>query len=228
MKRLLFVVACVASTCAAVGPAQAQSAPRLSAGVTVGNSRTTADQVDGSQPTVGVAVAFRATPILSIEGEVARPTGVVSRQYSGQSISFATDPTLSREELERTFVVTQFTNERRTAALVSAGVVFHPRDAIGRVTPRLFLGVANHSVTERRTLVHLSLPPGVTMEQVNRAMAPETTWRRQLGGPTVGGSVAVRVTDQLSVVPDIRYTYGSIGDEINNWLRSSVRVMWRF
>jgi len=29
-------------------------------------------------------------------------------------------------------------------------------------------------------------------------------------------------------VPDLRFDYGSIGDEINNALRSSVRVLWRF
>jgi hypothetical protein len=29
-------------------------------------------------------------------------------------------------------------------------------------------------------------------------------------------------------VPDVRYDYGSIGDEINNWLRPSVRLLWNF
>jgi len=36
------------------------------------------------------------------------------------------------------------------------------------------------------------------------------------------------VSPHLWVAPDVRYDYGSIGDEINNALRTTVRVGWRF
>ena len=51
---------------------------------------------------------------------------------------------------------------------------------------------------------------------------------RNIGGPTIGANLAIALTPQLSIVPDVRYDYGSIGDEINNTLRTSVRMQWRF
>jgi hypothetical protein len=207
--------------------AQTQPASRLSVGVSAGSAIAHADAVTGSQPAVGGVLFVRVSPLLTLEAEVLRPTGALRRQYTGESISFATDPNLSPDELRRTFVISEFTTERRTDVVVSGGIAIHPRQS-ARIQPRLFVGVTNHSVAERRTLRHLHLPPGVTLEQVNRAMAPDERSRRQLGGLTVGASVAVRVSPRLAIVPDLRFDYGSIGDEINNWLRPSLRVMWTF
>lgn len=33
---------------------------------------------------------------------------------------------------------------------------------------------------------------------------------------------------RLSAVPDLRYYYGSLGDEINNLVVPSARLVWRF
>src|SRR5687768_8239733 len=209
-------------------PALGQGLDRAAVGVIFGNSYTDADRVTGSQSAVGVVASLRVLPRLSVEAEYLHPSSLISTQYEGTSISFAGPfpPGTPREEIDQTFVFTRVTNERRTSSIISVGVLFHPAKPIGRWTPRFFVGVANHHVEEREALQHLRLPPGVTLEQVNRSMAPESRWSRNLGGLTVGGSVAVALTDHLVVAPDLRYDYGSIGDEINNWLRGSVRIAW--
>ena len=59
-------------------------------------------------------------------------------------------------------------------------------------------------------------------------MPEQAPFLRELGGLTIGGSVGFAVTRHLSVAPDLRYDCGSIGDEINGTLRTSVRVLWSF
>jgi hypothetical protein len=94
--------------------------------------------------------------------------------------------------------------------------------------PRVFVGVADHRVRDRTVLEHLVLPPGVTLEQVNRAL-PQAGWRnRHLGGPSIGASLDVAVTRRLSVGPEFRYDYASLADEINNVGRTSIRTRWIF
>ena len=227
-RRLVSLATGVLAWMAIATPVTAQTRPGFSIGLTIAQHRISADSVTGSQSSIGLVAAVGLTPTISIEGEITRPLGVVSRSHTGTSISFADTRGLSRDEAERTFVVTRFTTERRTTALVSAGVAFQPAQPIGRFTPRFFAGISNHRVREVRRLEHLSLPPGVTLEQVNRAMAPVQERTRDLGGLTIGGSLAVRLTDHLSLAPDLRYDYGSIGDEINNALRGSIRALWGF
>ena len=57
---------------------------------------------------------------------------------------------------------------------------------------------------------------------------PTETSTRNVGGLTVGVNLRVMITRHLGLVPDLRYDYGSIGDEKENTLRPSVRVLWRF
>ena len=128
------------------------------------------------------------------------------------------------EEIERLAVVSRFTNARRVLSTVSAGVAYYV-PATGRWSPRLFLGVTNHRARERTELVHLSIPEGIDPERVRRAMPEQAPFIRNLGALTMGGSVGFAVTRHLSIAPDLRYDYGSIGDEINNMLRTSVRVL---
>lgn len=212
-------------------PVVAQTGGRFYLGALVGPYYTSADRVTGTLNAVGFTGGVWLSSWLGVEVDVLRPRGLLTREYTGTSVSFAGPfpPGTSREEIERTFVVTRFINERRPATVISVGASFRPRQAVRRMTPGVFVGITNHSVRERRVLEHLSLPPGVTLEQVNRAMPEEGQGRsRQLGAITVGGSLAVAVTPHLSIAPDVRFDYGSIGDEINNMLRSSIRVLWRF
>ena len=73
----------------------------------------------------------------------------------------------------------------------------------------------------------VTIPDGVDPLNPN-VVAREESAVRNLGALTIGANVAVAVTPRLAVVPDLRYDYGSIGDEINNTLRVGVRVVWRW
>jgi hypothetical protein len=119
-------------------------------------------------------------------------------------------------------------NQRTTRSVISVVAAFHPRASSARVMPRFFVGVVNHRVRDLRRLEHLSLPPGVTIEQVNRSIASEEVRDRNLGGLSFGGSVAIRAAPHIAIAPDVRYDYMSIGDDINNALRLSIRALWRF
>lgn len=208
-------------------PVLAQSAGRFYLGALAGPYYSDGDRVTGTLSSVGVTGGVQVLPWLGVEVDVLRPSGLLVREHTGTSISFA-GPGASRDEIERLAVVTRYVNERRPATVISVGATFRPSEAMHRMTPGLFVGITNHSVRERTVLEHLSLPPGVTLEQVNRAMPTDQGQNRQLGALTVGGSLAIAVTSHVSIAPDVRFDYGSIGDEINNMLRSSIRVLWRF
>jgi hypothetical protein len=196
-------------------------------GVLAGTSSVRADFADGTQKAFGITAGVGALRWLDIEGDVIVPAGEVAHDYTGTSISFA-PPGSSREEVERLAVVTHFMNQRTTRAVISVGAAFHPRASSSRVMPRFFVGIVNHRVRDLRRLEHLSLPPGVTIEQVNRSIAPEDVHNRNIGGLSFGGSVAIRATPRIAIAPDVRYDYMSIGDDINNALRLSIRAHWRF
>lgn len=220
VRDISFTASLIASLARATS-ADAQS--RAYAGVVAGPYYTDADHVSGTLIASGVTAGVSVLPWLDVEVDLLRPAGELTREYTGPSISFA-GAGAARDQ----FVVTRFINERRASMVFSVGASFHPRVPIRRMTPRLFVGIANHRVRDRTVLEHLSLPPGVTIEQVNRALPPADWRTRSLGGLAIGGSLAVEVTPHLSIAPDVRYDYGSIGDEINNALRTSVRALWRF
>jgi hypothetical protein len=212
----------VGMTLACVASADAQ--PRRSPyfGALIGPYSVDADHVTGDTTSIGVTGGMAVLPWLDIEIDVLKPSGVLIYEYTGPSASF-TGPGPPDQ-----FVVTKFSNQRRVDVVLSAGVVFHPRAPVRRMTPRFFAGVANHRVRDRTVLSHVYLPPGVTLEMLERTYPSQGWQTRNLGGPTIGGSLTIDITERVSIAPDIRYDYGSIGDEINNVLRSSVRVMWRF
>jgi hypothetical protein len=229
--RIVLIAVPVLGSLLFASPAIAQTGSRFYLGALAGPYHSDGDHVTGTLNSVGITGGVRVSPWLGIEIDLLRPTGLLVREYTGTSVSFAGPfpPGTSRDEIDRTFVVTRAVNERRPAAVISAGATFRPRTGVHRLTPGLFIGISNHSVRERTVLEHLSLPPGVTLEQVNRTMPPEGDGRRrQLGAITIGGSLAIAVTRHLSLAPDVRLDYGSIGDEINNMLRTSLRAVWHF
>ena len=59
-------------------------------------------------------------------------------------------------------------------------------------------------------------------------MMPDERGSRARGGLTGGILVPIRLTRQVSVAPEIRYTYGSFADEIYNTFRGGARLMWGF
>jgi hypothetical protein len=225
-NRLKTTLLAAAMLAAGAVSTEAQQAGRFYAGVNLGAHHESADRVTGTTSVVGVTVGFRLRRAIGVEIDLNRPQSEFSREYTGTSVSFA-GPGASREEIERLAVVTRFINSRRVLSTFSAGVAYYI-PASGRWSPRLFLGVTNHMARERTELIHLSIPEGIDPERVRRTMPEQAPFLRELGGLTIGGSVGFAVTRHLSIAPDLRYDYGSIGDEINNVLRTSVRVLWSF
>ena len=155
-----------------------------------------------------------------------RSDGRLFRQYTGKSPSFAA-PGSSFEEFERLAVTSEYSYERRVLSTVSAGVVFHARSR-SRLTPLFYAGVTTHHVIDDRRVVPIAFPEGVDPGKLAQVVPQGERSVRNLGALTGGVGVNVAVTRHLSVVPDLRIDYGSIGDEIENAFRPSIRMKWSF
>ena len=191
----------------------------------VGPYHTSADHVTGTLSSGGVTGGIRIVPWLDVEVDVLQTSGFMRREYTGTSVAFSNS---TSRPADSEFVRTRYINERKGGNTISVGAVFHPRVPWRRLSPRFFAGVASHRMEERTVYEHLSLPPVVPLEQVERALPQEDWQSRHFGGPSFGGSVGITLARRLTVVPDLRYDYGSLGDEINNALRASIRVLWHF
>lgn len=218
-------VAVLTTVLAAAGPANAQARLRPYAGASIGNFSVSADEVDGGSVAGGLFAGLALSRYVDAELEVVLPADPFTRSYTGPSVSFA-PPGSSHEERERRSVVTRFDKDRDVAMNLSAVVIIHP-PATARVTPGFIIGVANQRARDRTIYTPVSIPEGVDPQHPSVIGRTEVA-SRNLGGLTVGANLAIALTPRLTVVPDLRYDYGSIGDEINNALRTSVRLQWRF
>jgi hypothetical protein len=110
--------------------------------------------------------------------------------------------------------------------IISGVAIFHA-PIHRRVELGFIAGVTNHRVTDLRNYKPVRIGEGLDPDSP-RVRASSEVHTRNLGGPTIGANVSIALTSHLRIVPDVRYDYGSIGDETNNALRTSVRVHWRF
>ena len=218
------VLVCAVSLGAAAS-ATAQPVSRFFVGASVGTFSVNADDVDGRSGAGGIVGGVRLSRFVDAEVEIVLPAQSIRRSYSGISVSFA-PPGATRAEIERLGVVTRFDSTRDVRANVSGVVIFHP-PLTSRVTPGLIVGVSNQFARVRRDYTPISIPPGVDPSHPSVIARTESS-TRNFGGLTVGGNISIALTPRLSLVPDVRYDYGSIGDEINNAWRSSVGVVYRF
>jgi hypothetical protein len=205
--------------------ADAQPRSRFYAGGSAGGFSVSADEVSGSSGAGGIFGGVAVSRYADVEVDAVWPSSAFTRSYSGISVSFAA-PGSPREEIERLGVTTQFDKRREVQSNISGAVVLHP-PIRSRLTPGVIIGVTNQRVRERTVYTPLVIPPGVDPQHpavVGRV--EETT--RNLGALTFGANLAIAVTPHFFVVPDVRYDFGSIGDEINNALRTSIRAQWRF
>jgi hypothetical protein len=207
-------------------PAAAQNPERLYAGVTVGSNYTSADDVDAAAVgAFGGTIGFKLSPAVSVQFDLTRGFGELTRQYEGIGVSFAA-PDASREEIERLGVYQRFDRDWKPKVGWSAVVVFSdPRP--GRARAAVFAGVSDTHFRERYSITTLRVPDGV--DPNSRSIQPShEIHNTHRGGPTVGAMVAIAVSHQVSIAPEIRYTYGSIGDEIYNVFSTGIRTLWRF
>ena len=206
-------------------PASAQTRLRLYAGASVGSVSVSADEVDGRSIAGGIFGGLSLSKYVDAEVELVLPADSFTRSYTGMSVSFA-PPGSSRAEIERLGVITRFDKEREVTSNLSAVVIIHP-PADRRWTPGFIVGVTNQRVRDQTTYTPVSIPEGVDPQHPSVIGRTESS-SRNIGGPTLGANLAIAITPHFSIVPDVRYDYGSIGDEINNALRTSVRMQWRF
>jgi hypothetical protein len=229
MRKGLAVAAVAAAGLVLFGlatPGSAQTPRRAYAAAIFGGYHVDSDHVDGTSASVGIAAGWRLTSRLDADVELIRPTGGFFREYTGTSTSFAAQGA-SREEIERLAVVTTFSYERRVLNTFSGGIVFHGRSR-GRWAPLFYAGVTNQHVMNVSRRVPIKFPEGVDPARLARIVPEEERHVRNLGALTGGIGVRFTLTPNLSVVPDLRIDYGSIGDEIENAIRPSIRLAWSF
>lgn len=221
------VIAWAAAFSLPTGASAQVPASRGLVGLAVQSYAVRADAVDGSLPAVGLSGSVALNPFLDFEAELMRPTGRVSREHTGVLFSFA-EPGATREEIERQGVVVRTTHERTVASVLSFGAAFHPRRTGSRFQPRLFTGITTHFARDRALHDPVSWPPTVTLDRVFRTIQPVADGRRAIGSLTLGAAVSIDLSQRLVLTPDVRYDYGSIGDEINNAWRVGTKLSWRY
>jgi hypothetical protein len=190
-----------------------------------GSFSVNADEVDGRSAASGLVAGISITDWADAELEWVIPTSVFVRSRTARLVSFA-PPGASRDEIERLAVVSQIDHRHDVTSNVSAVVIFRAPLRY-RVRVGVLAGVTNQRATMSTAIVPVSIPEGVNPLNPN-VVAREERTTRNFGAITFGGNVSIALTRHLDVVPDVRYDYGSIGDEIHNALRTSVRVLWRF
>jgi opacity protein-like surface antigen len=175
-QRAIWVAAAILAA-APIG-AEAQSAPGVYLGVSLGTHVEKSDRLTGNAPALAVVGGVRLSPNWGVEMEVARPTRGFVRERVCRCVSLAS----TREDFDRFAITEQIRNERDVVSSISVGAVYEP----------------------------------------------PTTFMRNIGGLAFGAGTAYRLTPHLSLGGDVRYDYGSIGDEINNVWRPSLRSTWSF
>lgn len=210
-----------------VNLASAQHSPRFYAGGALSASRVTADEVKGSTPTGGVIVGVRLTPSFSLEADVSRAFQKIERSYEGPSTSFAA-PGSSYDEIVRQAVHRRWDIEW-TPTLNLAALAVWRSTSPSRVGAAVYGGVTLARYRDATRTVVTALPAAVPVPPDSPSLQPtEEIGTRNRGGLTGGLMVPIRIAGALSVAPELRVVYGSIGDEKHNLVRGGVRVLWGF
>jgi len=224
-RRIITGLSTLALTWVCAASAHAQSPLRPYVGGSIGSFSVDADEVDGRSPAPGFVLGLAVSRLVDVEFEAMFPTDTFDRTTTAISTSFA-ERGASREEIERLGVTTRYDRRREITANYSFVAVIHPA-ATSRVVPGLVAGVTVQRAHNSTRYTPISIPAGVDPNN-SLILDGEERHTRNISAPTIGGQVAIRVTPHFHVVPDLRYDYGSIGDELNNALRLSVRGIWRF
>jgi hypothetical protein len=211
------VIALTAAPSAAIA-----QGPRVYVGASFGSHAERSDQVRDTAPAAAAVAGVQLTNSWSGEVEFGRPTRSFLRERTCRCFSFAT----SVADFDRLAVTELLREEREVMSTLSVAAVYEPNLG-GRWRPRLLVGGTLHRTRESQSSTILSVPEGIDPTRAAAARPPYSTVRN-LGGPTFGGGVSYRVTPRIAVGGDLRYDYGSFGDEINNVWRTSVRSVWLF
>jgi hypothetical protein len=210
------------------GVAEAQTpAPRWYGGASIGASRITADEVDGTIATAVGIVGVRLTRAFGLEGEIGRGLSPYTRSYEAPAESFAA-PGSPYEGIVNQAVHRRWHHEWTPKLNAAVLAVWRPRQT-GRVQFTAFGGVTIVRYDEHTHTDVTALPEVVPVPPDHPSVLPTDEIRtRTRGGFTGGVSFPVTLGAQVSVAPELRYSYGSMGDERHDLLRAGVRVLWGF
>jgi hypothetical protein len=223
MKKVAFGVVIAVLGCTSV---YAQPPTRWYAAATASADRVSADAVKGGGVSaVGALFGVRLTPAFSIEVEANQGLGELSRAYVGKAVSFA-PVGASQEEIERLAITMQTRNTWKPGFGWSVLAMWQTTDS-ARAGFGVFGGFTVTRYDERTTQTVLNIPAGVNVTEPDvHRIIPDEQRARTRGGLTGGVLIPIRVARQVTVAPEVRYTYGSFGDETYTTVRGGVRLMW--
>ena len=212
---------------AGVPAARAQSRLYVAA-VTSADAGERGNIPGGAVPALGGLIGVRLSDAWSLELEVERGFRTTTAG-TGEAVivAFPPSPTPTRDEIEQYGIRAHSDRKQEAGPGWSAYAVWRTREP-GRVNAGFLAGVASRVYTTHlvRTTTFVSplldLPP-------NYRLPDETSSRRMVAGGLTGGVlIFVRVTRQLTVAPEFRFTAGLITDDPYRVFRSGVRAMWSF
>jgi hypothetical protein len=224
-RTVLAVAATVALCVGAATTASAQTRLRPYVGASFGSFSLDTEDVDGRSASAGLLAGVTVSRFVDVEVDAVFPTGSFTRHFTGVLVSFAPQGS-TREEIERFGVVSESEWRHDIRAVVSTVAIIHPATK-ARAVPALVAGVTFRRTQATFRSRPLVIPAGVNPQHPSVA-AQEDRRTKTESSPTIGGQVAIRVAPRLHVVPDVRFDYNSLGDEINNALRTSVRAVVTF
>ena len=185
----------------------------------------------GSVPSVGGLVGIRLTDAWGIELEIERAFRT-THAGSGESVlqvfpPFGPPRIPTREEIELYGVRTRDDRTQAAGAGWAVHAVWRSRDP-GRVNVGLLMGVASR-VYETHLVRRTTYVSPLAVLPATYRLPDETSSRRMVaGGPSAGLVIFVRVTDALTVAPEVRCDTGLITDDPYRVFRTGVRAMYAF
>jgi hypothetical protein len=212
---------------AGVSPASAQVSDRLEIAAVVRTDRVSFESGQNARlPVTGVAIGYRIWSHMLVEAEITTASGEARRSYEGAFISFT--PSATREEFLRTAVIARRTTINKAGSGLATAVAVETREP-GRVNLALRAGISFRQYQYVEDTAVLSVPEGVTFERAEAAM-PDFRGHRGRSGLLMGGSVPVRITGGLHVVPEVRWVWGGPARIGSNYDEGTIgaRVAWKF
>lgn len=181
----------------------------------------------GAVSSAGGLLGVRISEAWSIEIELDRGFRTTRSTSESVWLSFA-PPGSTREEIERLGIRARFDRSQTAGPGFAVNVLWRSREA-GRVNVGLFGGVAARAFDSRVVRTTLFVPPEANLPSNHPDRLPSDDTRNMTGGgPTGGLMVFIRLTRDLTLAPELRYTFGIITDDPYRVFRTGVRVMWRF
>ena len=182
----------------------------------------------GAVPAMGVLLGVRVGGGWSIEGEIER--GVRSRFYSQESfwVSYPPVPTTSREDFERYGIKARFDRTHRAGPGWSALAMWRSREP-GRLNVGVLMGVSARTFELRTGRTTTFVSPEIDLPPTHPSVLSSVETRRMTATGLTGGVVILgRITNTLTIGPEIRVTRGFITDDPFTLFRTGVRVAWDF